>query len=185
MESMISNSRLNDLSGSKWIAFTKKWFVLSPSSRKEKIIHPASFSEELVRDFIEFFTKVGDLVIDPFAGTGTTLKVSKQLGRNSLGIELYPEYADFARGFMGNSQGEGNAFLIQGDSRKSLKDLKKKYDSKIDFCITSPPYWSQLNECSERNLNRKDNGLQVKYGELTEDLGTIENYEQFLKEQEI
>jgi site-specific DNA-methyltransferase (adenine-specific) len=42
--------------------------------------------------FIKLFTKEGDTVLDPFAGSGTTLKIAKKLNRNSIGIEILPEY---------------------------------------------------------------------------------------------
>ncbi len=54
--------------------------------------HSAAFPEELPEWFIKLFTKEGDTVLDPFAGSGTSLSVSKRMNRNSIGIELLPEY---------------------------------------------------------------------------------------------
>ncbi|MCL2413069.1 MAG: site-specific DNA-methyltransferase [Bacteroidales bacterium] len=59
--------------------------------------HSAAFPEELPEWFIKLFTKEGDLVLDPFAGSGTTLSVAKRMGRNSIGIEIVPEYVDMIR----------------------------------------------------------------------------------------
>jgi len=54
--------------------------------------HSAPFPEELPEWFIKLFTKQGDTVLDPFAGSGTTVVVAKRMYRNSIGIEILPEY---------------------------------------------------------------------------------------------
>lgn len=54
--------------------------------------HSAAFPESLPEWFIKLFTEIGDTVLDPFAGSGTTLTVAQILNRNSIGIEIVPEY---------------------------------------------------------------------------------------------
>lgn len=54
--------------------------------------HSAAFPEELPQWFIRLFTKENDTVLDPFMGSGTTLIVAKRMLRNSIGIEIKPEY---------------------------------------------------------------------------------------------
>ena len=54
--------------------------------------HSAAYPDDLPEWFIKLFTKEGDTVLDPFAGSGTTLVVAEKLGRNSVGIEALPEY---------------------------------------------------------------------------------------------
>ncbi len=54
--------------------------------------HSAAFPEALPEWFIKLFTKPGDCVLDPFAGSGTTNLVAQRMGRHSLGIEILPEY---------------------------------------------------------------------------------------------
>lgn len=54
--------------------------------------HPAAFPENLPEWFIKLFTQEGDTVLDPFAGSGTTLIVAQKMKRNSIGIEILPEY---------------------------------------------------------------------------------------------
>ncbi len=59
--------------------------------------HSAVFPEALPEWFIKLFTKKGDIVLDPFMGSGTTNKVAKRLDRSSVGIEILSEYYDVAK----------------------------------------------------------------------------------------
>lgn len=54
--------------------------------------HSAAFPQELPEWFIKLFTKENDTVLDPFMGSGTTLFVANRMKRNSIGIEIFPEY---------------------------------------------------------------------------------------------
>lgn len=56
--------------------------------------HPTVKPESIIRQFIEWFTEPGDTVIDPFAGSGTTLIAARDLGRKAIGCELDPAYCD-------------------------------------------------------------------------------------------
>ncbi len=60
--------------------------------------HSATFPRSLPEWFIKLFTKEFDWVLDPFSGSGTTCEVAHSLRRNSVGIEIVPEYTDMARG---------------------------------------------------------------------------------------
>src|SRR5207249_10055337 len=81
-------------SGTEWIKFTKSWFIHRPKPRgDQKIRHPASFPESLVREFILFFTKKGQLVVDPFLGTGSTLVASLETDRAGWGLKFADSYA--------------------------------------------------------------------------------------------
>lgn len=59
--------------------------------------HSAAFPEELPEWFIKLFTKPGDLVLDPFMGSGTTNLVAQRMKRHSIGIEIMKEYYDMVR----------------------------------------------------------------------------------------
>ena len=59
--------------------------------------HSAAFPRALPEWFIKLFTDEGDWVLDPFAGSGTTLEVAKSLGRNAVGIDILSEYCEMAR----------------------------------------------------------------------------------------
>ena len=59
--------------------------------------HSAAFPEGLPEWFIKLFTKAGDTVLDPFMGSGTTNIVANRMRRNSIGIELVPEYYEMVK----------------------------------------------------------------------------------------
>jgi len=59
--------------------------------------HSAAFPQELPEWFIKLFTKENDTVLDPFMGSGTTLGVANRMKRNSIGIEIVPEYYEMVR----------------------------------------------------------------------------------------
>jgi len=59
--------------------------------------HPAIFPERLVEDQIFTWSDVGDLIYDPFMGSGTTAKVAEQMNRRWIGSEISPEYVEIAK----------------------------------------------------------------------------------------
>jgi DNA modification methylase len=73
--------------------FQQIWHGLTGASTKN---HPAPYPTELVERLIRMFSFVGDTVLDPFLGTGTTTVAAARWGRNSIGCEIDPHYFDFA-----------------------------------------------------------------------------------------
>jgi len=59
--------------------------------------HSAAFPEGLPEWFIKLFTKEGDLILDPFMGSGTTNTVAQRMMRNSIGIEIQPDYYNMVK----------------------------------------------------------------------------------------
>ena len=94
------------------------------------------FTEALASSVIAHTTKPGDLVLDPFAGYGTTVAVAERVGRRAIGIELVPEHLDIARRRTGEK-----GRLILGDAR----ELSRHVDEPVDLVLTSPPYMAGAN----------------------------------------
>ena len=72
------------------------WWRLVPQAEEGSSFHPAVFPEILVRDHIISWSNEGDIVLDPFMGSGTTAKVARALGRKYIGFEISQEYVDLA-----------------------------------------------------------------------------------------
>lgn len=68
--------------------------------------HPAPYPVELAERLIRMFSFVGDVVLDPFCGTGTTTIAAINAGRNSIGVEIEPAYLPIARRRVGTALGE-------------------------------------------------------------------------------
>lgn len=72
------------------------WWLMTPTSGDGSDFHPATFPEKLVRDHIISWSNEGDVVLDPFMGSGTTAKVARALGRHYIGFEISEEYVRLA-----------------------------------------------------------------------------------------
>jgi tRNA G10 N-methylase Trm11 len=110
-------------------------FLTLPSVPQEPLPSEFAFdvrsSEALVELLLEEFTREGDVVLDPFAGFGTTLVVAERMGRVPVGLELDPRVAAYARTLLRRPEA-----LIEGDARR-LRDYGL---SRLDFSLTSPPF---------------------------------------------
>jgi site-specific DNA-methyltransferase (adenine-specific) len=60
-------------------------------------IHPAVYPEFIVQELIKLLTKENDVVLDPFLGSGTTAVVAQKLNRNYIGVEIHPQYVEYAK----------------------------------------------------------------------------------------
>jgi len=83
---------------SNWVGRDKAYpsNVLHMATETGNKSHSATFPKTLARWFIELFLDSGDWVLDPFVGSGTTSQVARDLGRNSLGIDILDEYIQLA-----------------------------------------------------------------------------------------
>jgi SAM-dependent methyltransferase len=89
------------------------------------------YAQELVATFLQRFTAPGDVVLDPFAGFGTTLIVAEAMDRAAYGVEYDPRRARYTRSQLARPER-----LVHGDSRRLLECGLPP----IDFSITSPPF---------------------------------------------
>ncbi len=179
-------NRMNDLSPKDWIKFQKSWFSHNPPPRNKDVLrHPAKFPETLAQEFIEFFTKSGQVVFDPMVGTGSTLLACLRSGRSGFGLELNPAYAEIARELideerelLGPPASELHVEVIDGDAA----DLQSLNLPQIDYVLTSPPYWDILHaRGAETQRQRRDSSeLDVTYSDDPADLGNIADYDEFL-----
>lgn len=182
---------LNNLSAKEWIPETisvwnQKGLGAGHADARIEKEHPAPFSYTDISRLIRFFTKKGEMVLDPFVGIGSTLKACALEERKGIGIELNPRFAKLSRERLAKEVGDifstvDEQTVIEGDARKVLKTLKP---NSLDFVVTSPPYWSILKKKADHKVKqaRVSHGLAKDYGSDPRDLGNVENYDEFLVE---
>jgi len=76
---------------------TNIWQCRPGGFRADGADHPAVFPEALARDHVLSWSNPGDVVLDPFSGSGTTAKMARETGRRFIGIEVNPEYVEISR----------------------------------------------------------------------------------------
>jgi DNA modification methylase len=201
---------LNELSGEEWLYFTKSvWTTAYPSElgHDRRRAHGANKPPRLMARLIEFFTRTGELVLDPFAGVGGTLlgAAIARGPRRAIGIELDPRWAAVFRETVDalcaerdgagpsladlgpNDPGGERTFdpsgveLREGDSRELLRTIA---DGSIDFVATDPPYNVQLamtmagGALAETHANRRTDYAMVS--DLAGDLANLPDYAAYL-----
>ena len=181
------SNKLNHLTGKEWIKSIKSWFIfdaIQADIKEEKEItqraglnsedHPATYSPTMMSEFISFFTKEGDLVLDPFNGIGSTLVGCDRTGRRGVGIELNEKYFEITK--LRTKQK-----VIHGSSEKISALLKANKIKNINFSISSPPYWNILQR-STGNFEKKrsEKNLDIQYSDAEVDMGNIDSYEEFI-----
>ena len=173
------SKRANELDGKTWLQYSLSvWDDVKKTTEERQLKHPGSYPIELASRLIQAFTnEQGRLIFDPFAGVGSTLIAAKELGKDSIGIELSPEFVSIANNRLDQMlpfEGEINATVHNADSRYLRKYVSA---NSVDMVVTSPPYWDILLE--KRTVDGKK---PIAYSDLGTDLGNIRDYEKFLLE---
>jgi DNA modification methylase len=204
-------NELNELPGEEWLYFTKSvWTTAYPSElgHRRRRAHGANKPPRLMARLIEFFTRTGELVLDPFAGVGGTLlgAAIARGPRRAIGIELDPRWvavfeetlgelraehggrgprlADLGPSDPGGPRGFDPTGLEMrlGDARRLLGAIP---DASVDFVATDPPYNVQLpmtmagGRLAETHANRRTDYAMVS--ELEGDLANLPDYPAFLE----
>jgi len=93
------NGRKSTITREEFLEYTKSVWAF-PSESANRVGHPAPFPVELPYRLIQLYTFEGDVVLDPFCGSGTTCVAALETGRNYVGLDNNEEYVRLARGRM-------------------------------------------------------------------------------------
>jgi DNA modification methylase len=180
-------NKLNNLDSKSWLKFQKSWFIHNPPPRRKDVLaHPAKFPETLAEEFIGFFTKKGQTVLDPMVGTGSTVVACLRSGRRGVGIELNPKYFEIAQKIVADEM------KALGKVGKRVQPLLYNADAagaaalsqmpRAHYVFTSPPYWDMLRArgAETQKKRRTTPGLDVFYSDDPNDLGNVDNYDDFV-----
>jgi len=181
-----------DLDGKTWTKWSISIWDIVKSSEERKLGHPAMFPLELCLRLIRVYSRPGDIVLDPFMGTGSTLVAAQRLLRKGIGFEIYDYYVEIAKRrledekmhildvFMSETLSkltdklDYEPVIIHDDARYVDEYLDK---NTIDLVLTSPPYFNV-----HRRKRTSDRKKERPYGNDPRDLGNINDYNVFLKE---
>jgi DNA modification methylase len=167
------------LSAKEWIkAQLGVWqFTYEKRDIRNKDIHPATFPIALAKRVIELFTHKGELVLDPFVGSGTTLIAAQDLNRNAIGFDLQEKYIQLC-----DDRLNSNSNLFTDSWQMAIQDDARNIKSwilpeTVSLIWTSPPYANLLNRRRTNKSRRdRDNGQLGKieqYSQDKRDLGTL------------
>lgn len=173
----LSTKNTIGLDGRTWLKYSVSvWDDIRKSPQELKLNHPAMFPTMLCSRLIEIFSHESDLVLDPFAGSGSTLLAASALDRRSLGIELSPAFIDLYKRRLQqtdifNTIDSALAKMKRADARNLAKYVEP---NSVRLTITSPPYWDILNQ--KRTADGKN---RRNYGNTPSDLGNVTDYSDF------
>ncbi len=178
-------THINCMTAKEWLkSQLGVWqFYYEKRDIRDKTLHPATFPISLAKKIIELFTHQGELVLDPFVGSGTTLIAANDLNRNCVGFDLQASYVELCnkRLSQANMFNKTQQIAVQDDARNIPAYLDK---DTISLIWTSPPYANLLNRKRKNKSRRnRDNGQLNKieqYSQDPKDLGTLalEEYSQ-------
>ncbi len=158
----VRTSKINDINLNKWkqyknIITDSLWIM---DRRDNTGGHNASywgnFIPQIPNQLLQRYTKKKDWVLDPFAGSGTTLIESIRLNRNALGIELSPLVTEIAKKNIFSSLPDKNyptIIIEQGDSTTiDFNSILSKHNiDSFQFALLHPPYWDIIKFSDEEN----------------------------------
>ena len=171
-------SHINCMEPREWLKSQLGVWRFSYESRdiRKKDVHPATFPISLARKVIELFTHEGQLVLDPFVGSGTTLIAARDFNRNAVGFDLNSQYIQLCQQRLAQTTllGEVAQVAVNDDALLVPEYLEQET---VSLIFTSPPYANLLNR-QRQNKSRRDRknaqlGKIEQYSQDPRDLGTM------------
>lgn len=178
-------NNLNNLSGKKWLFFLNSVEITSyPTVGKEAYEHklrrvnPSPKPPQLMKKIIEFFTKEGGWVLDPFMGTGGTLLGASLSKRNAVGIDISEKYVEVYKE-VSRRLGLKEQITIVEDAR-NIPLIFENSDEFFDLILTDPPY-SNMQARPKTGEKAKGAGkITTPFTSDERDIGNVD-YDAFLK----
>ncbi len=172
-------NHINCMTAKEWLkSQLGVWqFTYEKRDVRDKKAHPATFPISLARQVIKLFSHEGELVLDPFVGSGTTLIAAQDLNRNAVGFDLHKPYIDLSfKRLTGNTSMFGNSQQIAIHDDACNIPAYLTHDV-VSLIWTSPPYANLLNR-ERRNKSRRYRkneqlGKVEQYSQDPRDLGTM------------
>ena len=173
-------NHLNCMTAKEWVkAQLGVWrFAYEKRDIRDKHLHPATFPIALAKQVIRLFSHEGEIVVDPFVGSGTTLVAAQDLNRNAVGFDLQEKYVDLCaeRLRSNNLFNTAQQIAVQDDARNIPAYFAQ---GSVSLIWTSPPYANLLNRKRKNKSRRGDERKNEQFGKIEQysqdprDLGTM------------
>ncbi len=170
-------NHLNCLTAKEWLKSQLGVWQFNYQGRdiRDKKVHPATFPISLATKVIELFTHEGELVLDPFVGSGTALVAAQDTNRNAVGFDLHGGYVDLSESRIDHAEPSTTHQVAAHDDASHIADYLEP--GSVSLVLTSPPYANLLNR-QRRNKSRRDRkneqlGAVEQYSQDPRDLGTM------------
>lgn len=153
---MPKKNALNNLTGAEWLYWTDTVYMTNypvDATHRLRKAHGAMKPPELMSDIIRFFTRVGETVLDPFAGVGGTLLGAALCGRSSLGFDINPRWVEVYHRIQQEYVICDGTFIQRPDDPVScgeitghleaadcLERLSSMPEASMDAIVSDPPY---------------------------------------------
>lgn len=182
-----SINHINCLTAKEWIKCQLGVWQFNYEKRdvRDRNLHPATFPISLAKKIITLFSHEGELILDPFVGSGTTLLAAQDVNRNAIGFDLQKDYIELSKNRLvsDNFFNHSQQIAVQDDALFIDQYIKP---NTLSLIWTSPPYANLLNRKrknkSRRTIDRKNEqlGKVEQYSQDPRDLGTM-SLEQYSK----
>ena len=140
------------LTQDEWVEYTKQVWDLPIPNKSDPAFgkHTALMPEEIARRCVRLYSCVGDVVLDPFAGSGTTCRIAQEQGRHFVGYEIVEEYAALIEEKLGKPACVQPARSIRGPKARRASRAQP-----VDVAPVPPGLLDEVLECDAHDLLAK------------------------------
>jgi len=176
---------LNNLPGNRWLYFTRS--ILRTDYEKEigfklREAHGANKPPQLMSEFIEFFTKKGEIVLDPFAGVGGTLLGASLCSRKAIGIEIDKKWVSIYKKVCKTENLQLHPVYV-GDCIEIMEKFRKQWRRKFHLILTDPPYGPNLDKtmCNGKYPNRNRASRYNEFSVYEKDFSNSKSLDEYFQ----
>ncbi|MBX3293942.1 MAG: DNA methylase [Acidobacteria bacterium] len=142
-------------------------------AHKIRKVHPSPKPPQLMERLINFFSKKGELIFDPFVGVGGTLLGASLAGRKAIGLDISEKYLDVYR--QANDQLLLNEQQFIVDDARNLDNIPDLDSVEFDLILTDPPYGNMMaRKKTGEAVKKRQDTAPTPFTDLREDIGNLD-----------
>lgn len=179
-------NNINNLSGNEWVYFLNSVEITNyPVKGKESYLHelrkqhPSPKPPQLIKKIIEFFSKEGDWILDPFMGVGGTLIGASLAKRNAVGLDINSTYIEIYNEVCMKLNLKRQ--ITFNEDARNIPKIFKGFDNFFDLVLTDPPYANMMAKKRTGEKAKKIGKFSTPFTNSESDLGNLP-YSKYLEE---